>query len=299
MLHGQDRQLEADHPPDLAGPQAAGVDDVLGVDRVAALDLDVPGAVRTLRQPDDGRVPMDLGAGHLGALRVGAGDAGRIDVPLDRVVQRPDEVLRIQQREEVLRFLGRDEIEVHPEVAAARDGHPQEVHPDLRVGQHQAARQVDGARLAADALDLLVQLDRVLLESGDVGVAVERVHPAGGVPGGAGRQVTALQQHDVGPAGLRQVVQDAGADHATTDDDALGLSLHGDSSTANSAGPGNLQVPPPTDQVWNGSRTSRKSKRRNPLSRVYRIRTPFSRINVARCVSGTASPRVEAPPDPR
>ena len=72
---------------------------------VAALDPDVPRPVRPLRQADDRRVLVDLGAGQLGALDVGAGDAGRVDVALDRVVQRPDEVLRVEQREEVLRLL--------------------------------------------------------------------------------------------------------------------------------------------------------------------------------------------------
>ncbi len=48
MLHREHRQLDPDEPADLARPQAAGVDDVLGVDRVAVLDVDVPGAVRSL-----------------------------------------------------------------------------------------------------------------------------------------------------------------------------------------------------------------------------------------------------------
>ena len=52
-------------------------------------------------RPDDRRVLVDLGAGQLGALHVRAGDPGRVDVALDRVVQRADEVLRIDQREEV------------------------------------------------------------------------------------------------------------------------------------------------------------------------------------------------------
>ena len=71
---------------------------------VAALEPDVPGPVRALRQADDRRVLVDLRAGQLGALDVGAGDAGRVDVALDRVVQRPDEVLRVEQREDVLRL---------------------------------------------------------------------------------------------------------------------------------------------------------------------------------------------------
>ena len=226
MLHREDRQLETDHPADLARPQAAGVDDVLGVDLVAALDADVPRAVGALLEPDHRRVLVDLRAGELGGLDVRARDARRIDVPFDRVVQRADEVLRVEQREDVLGFLGRDELEVHAQVPAARLRHAQEVHADLGVGEHQPAGQVDRAVLAGDALDLLVQLDRVLLEPRDVRVAVERVHPARGVPRAAGRQLATLDEHDVGPAGLRQVVQDARADHAPTDDDDLRVLLH-------------------------------------------------------------------------
>jgi hypothetical protein len=41
------------------------------------------------------------------------------------------------------------------------------------------------------------------------------------VPRGAGGQLATLEEEDIRPAGLRQVVQDAGADDATTDDDDL------------------------------------------------------------------------------
>ena len=228
VLHGQDRQLQPDHPADLARPQTAGVDDVLGMDPVAALEDDVPGPVRPLLEAVHLRVEPDLRTGQLCALDIRPGHPGRVDVALDRVVQRPDEVLRVEQREEVARLGGRDELEVHAQVATARDGHPQEVHPDLRVGEHQPTRQVDRAVLAGDPLDLLVQLDRVLLELGDVRVTVEGVHPAGRVPGRTGGELETLEQHHVGPAGLRQVIEHAGAHHAPTDDDDLGRCLHQD-----------------------------------------------------------------------
>ena len=70
-------------------------------------------------------------------------------------------------------------------------------------------------------LDLLVQVDRVLLQASHVGVAVQRVHPAGRVPRGAGRQLLALEQDDVGPTRLGEVVEHAGADDAASDDDHL------------------------------------------------------------------------------
>ena len=66
VLHREHRQLDPDHPADLARPQAAGVDDVLGVDRVAVLDEDVPGAVGPLAEAGHRRVLVDLGAGAAG-----------------------------------------------------------------------------------------------------------------------------------------------------------------------------------------------------------------------------------------
>ena len=84
-------------------------------------------------------------------------------------------------------------------------------------GERDAARQVDRAVLAGTLLDLLVELHRVLLELGDVGVAVERVHAARRVPGRAGGQLLALDQHHVGPAVLGEVEQHRRADDATSD----------------------------------------------------------------------------------
>ena len=82
--------------------------------------------------------------------------------------------------------------------------------------------QVDAAVLARLGLDLLVQVDRVLLQPGDVGVAVERVHAARGVPRRAGGELLALEQHDVGPARLGEVVEHDAPDHPATDHDDLG-----------------------------------------------------------------------------
>ena len=100
MLHRQHRQLEADHPPDLAGPQPAGVDDVLGVDRVAASVMTSHVPSGRWRAPSPACAVRPRRRADLGATCVGVGDAVRIDVALDRVVQRADEVLRLEQREE-------------------------------------------------------------------------------------------------------------------------------------------------------------------------------------------------------
>ena len=121
----------------------------------------------------------------------------------------------------------RDVVGVHAgEIAAAGVRRPEKIQPLRRAGEHQAADQMDAAGLAGDRLDLLVQPDGVVLQLGDVGVAVEGVHAAGGVPGRPRGQLVALQQHDVAPAGLGQVVEHAAADDAAADDDDLGMGFH-------------------------------------------------------------------------
>ena len=221
VLHAEDGQFQADHPPDLACPQPAGVDDVLGVDLTLVGD-DVPRAVGPLAQVLDPRVAVDLGAGLAGADRVRGGHPARVDVTLDRVEQGADEVLLLHQREQVSGLGGGDDLELHAEVAPAGLGHAQPVEAFAVAGQHQPAGQVDRAVLAGTGFDRAVQLDRVLLQLGHVGIAVERVHPTRRVPRRPGRELLAFDQHDVVPPRLREVVEHRSTDDATADDDDLG-----------------------------------------------------------------------------
>ena len=80
--------------------------------------MNIPRAVGALGQCVDPCVAVDLGAGVTGTDSVGVGDARWIDVTLNRVVERADEVLLLEQWEERL-GLGRcDQFEIHTEVAA-------------------------------------------------------------------------------------------------------------------------------------------------------------------------------------
>jgi hypothetical protein len=112
VLHGEDRQFQADETADFARPEAARVDDVLGVDR-ALLGDHVPGAVGTLPGVDHPVLANDLGARKLRRLGVGVRDAVRIDVAFNRVVDRAEEVLLVQQRIKLLRLGSQDQLQVH------------------------------------------------------------------------------------------------------------------------------------------------------------------------------------------
>src|SRR3954466_4461953 len=52
------------------------------------------------------------------------------------------------------------------------------------------------------------------------------MHAARRVPGRAGGQLRAFDEHEVVPAAFGQMIGDAGADDAAADDDDLGVRLH-------------------------------------------------------------------------
>jgi hypothetical protein len=66
----------------------------------------------------------------------------------------------------------------------------------------------------------------VFLQLGDVGIAVDRVHATGGMPGRAGGELVALEQYHVGPAMPGQMIEHRGADDASADDHDLGVRFH-------------------------------------------------------------------------
>ena len=81
-------------------------------------------------------------------------------------------------------------------------------------------------RLARLGLDLLQEIDRVGLQDRHVGIGVQRMKPAGGVPGRTGSQNRALDERDVCPAEFRQMVEDGGPNNAAPDDDDPIMRIH-------------------------------------------------------------------------
>ena len=148
-------------------------------------------------------------------------DAVGVDASLVGIVESADEVLLLEQRVQLLRLGDGDDVHVHAEVPAAGLRHAQPVESLGGVGQHQSAGQVDAALLTGFGLDLAVQVDGVLLQARNVGITVEGVHPTGGVPRRTGSQLLALEEDDVGPACLGEVVENAGADDTASDHDHL------------------------------------------------------------------------------
>ena len=67
--------------------------------------------------------------------------------------------------------------------------------------------------------EALVEDGAVPRQAGQVVTGAQLSDETGGMPGGSTGQLAPLQQHDVAPAELRQVVRDAAADDAAADDD--------------------------------------------------------------------------------
>jgi hypothetical protein len=104
----------------------------------------VPGAVGLLGQLLD-LAEHDLGAELAGGLGIGVGGAGGVEMALDRIPQRADEIALVHQREHRLGFGRGDQLGLHAEIAALGVHQAQEIHAFGRVGQHHAAGQVQAA----------------------------------------------------------------------------------------------------------------------------------------------------------
>ena len=96
VLHGEHRQLQPDHAPDLARPQPAAVDDVLGVHRAPVGD-DVPGSVGTLDEVGHAGAQDDLGALHPRRFRISMGRAVGVEMTLEGFPHSAGELALVQQ----------------------------------------------------------------------------------------------------------------------------------------------------------------------------------------------------------
>ena len=225
VLHREHRQLEPDHAPHLARPEAGRVDDVLGVD-VSLVRDHPPQALTGAGEILHLGVAIDLGAELAGGAGVRVGDPRGVDMAVDEGLHAAHEALGIEERHELVRFLGTDDLRLDPEVAPFRDEPLDPLEALLRRREHDPARHVQAGCLARQLLELPVDLDRVLLELRDVGIAVDGVHASRRVPGGPGGELGAFHEHHVGPAELGEMVEDRAADHAAPDHDHARVRLH-------------------------------------------------------------------------
>ena len=226
MLERRQREVEPDHPADLLRPQASGIDHMLGVDGPGLGD-DVPGRVRTLLQLNHPVVLDHRRAALLRRAGVSPDRSCGVDVALAVGPHASEHAVDVDDRAAGLDLLGRhqpDVVDADRLEAAIRRLKPL---PALRRRRDMdAAGHVHADRLAGFRFDLLQKVDRVGLQDRHVGVGVERVEAAGGVPRRTRGQNRAFDQRDVAPAELRKMVKNRGAHHAPANNDHPILRFH-------------------------------------------------------------------------
>ena len=182
VLHCQHRKFNTAHAADFASPQTAGVYDMLGMNRVVFVCDDIPCAVGAVVESSDPSVCVNLSATIFGTNCVSVRNAIRVDAAFIFVVKCAHKIFLFEQWVQNFCFFDRDDLHFHAEVAATSMCHFQPVESLWCVCKLNATWQVNAAVLARFFFDFFIEIDRVLLQASHVGVAVECVHAACGVP---------------------------------------------------------------------------------------------------------------------
>ena len=222
VRHRDDRHGHADHPADLRREHAARVDDDIGADLASfALVLDGhaghPATVRADR--DDPGLRADLGAAPARARGQRVGQPRRVEPAVGRQPDGAQHAIGGHQREPVLGLLRRDQLERQPERLGPAGLAAELLEPFRARGQPERADLVPrrvGAGLGGEAP---IEVRPVHHHLGEGHRAAQLADQARRMERRAGGQLRAVDQHDVRPAELGQVVGDARAADAAADDD--------------------------------------------------------------------------------
>ena len=239
---------------------------------------------RALEPRDPGEAPHACAHRLAGGARERLGQLARVDVAVGRIPQRALQPVVLDRRVTPLHLLGRHQLVLETERVRHRSHVAELLQPSARLREADRAGPVVGDRVVGVGGEPGVELGGVLLQPDDVAVAGEGRDVAGRVPGRARRELVHLEQHGIGPASLGEVVEDAGAGDASTDDDNPCVILHV------------LPVPPCATRRSSAALRRHCSARAMPLGRL--VRRIDTRIRRERPDAGsTATPvRTAAPP---
>ena len=229
--HRDDRNGHADQPGDLRGEHPAGVHHHVGADlravaRVFDRHAGDPAAIRA--DGDDRRLRADPGATLPGAGGQGVGEPRRIQPAIGRQVQRTEHALGRHEREAVLRLLGRDQVERQAECLRPAGLAAELIEPLGRGRQAERADLMPRGVHAGLGRQTPVQVGPVHHHLRERHRAPELAHEPGGMERRARGQLGAVDQDDLAPAELGQVVGDRGPADTAADDDCPGVLDHRD-----------------------------------------------------------------------
>ena len=225
VFHGLDRQVDAGHPSHLARPQPGCIDHVFGVN-CSRLRHHVPRAVGALAGLHNRGVRAKVRAKDACRPRVGMGHAGRVNVAIQRIPQGSNVAGRIDQRMAPGRFLDTDELLVQTHVPRLGPFPLEIVVPGVVGGEIEASGVVKPHGLTRQLLEFGVEIDRVSLESRDVGIRGNGVNLTRGVPGRSRCEFASLQKQGLLPPVPGKVEKDGATDHPAADDDNPDMVLH-------------------------------------------------------------------------
>lgn len=198
---------------------ATGIDHMLARN-VAVCRVYSPLTTRRLRQAGYRRMAIHLGARQTGPARQCLAQLRRIDVTVHRIPQRAQQVVRGDQRMAFPAFVCIDyfEINVHP------PGHGLKMPIAVEMILCRRQSEPAGAMMIVDRIvgiigQFPVQLDGMGFQANHGLHRAEIGDLCCRMPGGTRCQFVALQQNDITPAFLRQVIQCGATGNATADND--------------------------------------------------------------------------------
>ena len=144
---------------------------------------------------------------------------GRIDLGVVRQPQRAEQIVGAHHGIFCRRLGDRNDLAGDALRARRRMNALEQRHALGRARDQHRAALLPAGRLPGLGFELLIELGRILHEPRHVLVRAQLPDQSGRMPGRAAGQPPLLQQHDVAPAVLGQVIGDRAADDAAADDD--------------------------------------------------------------------------------
>ena len=226
VLDIADRRIGTDHLRHLPGVAAGGVDDGFGGDGALFGDHPpLPG-----RQGADVQHPIardDLRTQVAGAAGHGVAQAGGVRMAVIAGPGPGQNAIDVDEGIEPPNLLDVDDLQMEADVGGDAAHLFKPVQVPLAEGEAHTAAAVPTDELAGQFLQPPVQGDAVFMNLGEVVVANEVGALAGGVPSGAGGELTLLHKQHVGAALQRKMIEQPHAHDAAADDDDAYLILHG------------------------------------------------------------------------
>ena len=154
------------------------------------------------------------------------GHIGGVNIAVGIVIDRAFKVFGIDQRPAGLDLIRGQPFIGHTTGFGGRGIKHILVHPLFGLGHAQVADHGKAGVKAGLFLKRLVEIDRVFVDmSGRVGHVKQR-QKTGGMPGRAAGQLVTLEQHDIVPPSLGQMIGNRGSDGTTADDQGFDIGFH-------------------------------------------------------------------------